>query len=65
LPPLGQPYPVRGDWPFCCRVPGRLLYLVCMADGSVRTFTPDIPEDRLRSLIERNDGEPSDGWLPD
>jgi uncharacterized protein DUF1559 len=63
LPPLGQPYPRRGDWPFCCPVKGRPQFLVCLADGTVRMFTPDIPEAIMRALIVRNDGEP--GWLPD
>jgi hypothetical protein len=36
-----------------------------MADATVRMFAADIPEARLRPLIVRNDGEPSDGWLPD
>jgi hypothetical protein len=65
LPPLGQPYPHRGDWPFCCSVRGNPIVLACMADCTVRSFKADIPEHRLRSLIVRNDGEPSDGWLPD
>ena len=39
--------------------------LACMADGTVRMVMGDIPEERLRSLIVRNDGKPDDGWLPD
>jgi multidrug efflux pump subunit AcrA (membrane-fusion protein) len=35
----------------------RLGYTVLLADGSVRWFGPDTPEDGLRSWITRNGGE--------
>jgi hypothetical protein len=31
-------------------------------DGTVRTFPVDMPEQRLRQLIVRNDGQPQAGW---
>jgi hypothetical protein len=62
LPPLGEPYPQRSDWPFCCPVPGTPRFIVCMADATVRMFNGDISEDRLRALIVRNDGKPQAGW---
>ncbi len=65
LPPLGQRYFRNGEWPFCCSVRANPIILACMMDGTVRAITPDIPEARMRALIVRNDGEPSDGWLPD
>ena len=63
LPPLGQNYERRGDWPFRCSVcnPG---FHVCMADGTVRWVQADISEKALRGLIERNDGRGQDD-LPD
>jgi Protein of unknown function (DUF1559) len=63
LPPLGQPWPQKGIWPFCCYVDGPPRFLACMADGTVRSFRADIPEAKLRRLIVRNDGEPNDGLL--
>ena len=65
LPPLGQSYPRRGDFPFCCPVQGEPKYLACMADGTVLMIMADLSEERLRSLIVRNDGKPNDGWLPE
>lgn len=63
LPPLGQPYPRHGDFPFCCYVLGNPAFHACMADCTVRSFAADIPEQTLRALIVRNDGQPAD--LPD
>src|SRR5205823_2491720 len=51
LPALGERYP-RRDWPFCCPVP----VIVAMVDGSVRIFSADISEEKMRALIVRNDG---------
>jgi hypothetical protein len=63
LPPLGQPYTRRGDWPFCCPVQDGPTYFVCMADGTVRVLRPDVSESTLRALIVRNDGQAVE--LPD
>jgi hypothetical protein len=60
LPALGEPYPRKSDWPFCCRIPGDPRFIVAMVDGTVRVMSPGITEARMRSLIERNDGGPKD-----
>ena len=60
LPSLGQNYPRRGDWPFCCPVPGRPIFHVCMVDGTVRVMSGDISETVLRAMIVRNDGQPAE-----
>ena len=60
IPPLGEKYPVKGEWPFCCPVPGSQVFLACMADGTVRRFSADISEAVLRAMIVRNDGKPAE-----
>jgi hypothetical protein len=63
LPPLGQDYQRKGEWPFCCPVRTAPRFLVCMADGTVRFFSANTSEEVLRSMIVRNDGKPSE--VPD
>lgn len=58
LPPLGQDYLQRGEWPFRCSVRGEPRFHVCLGDGTVRTLSADISEEVLRALIVRNDGKP-------
>jgi len=60
LPALGQHYNSRGDWPFCCPVKRSPSIMVCMVDGTVRSFAVDISEATLRALIVRNDGVPAE-----
>jgi hypothetical protein len=57
LPPLGQPYMTKGDWPFCCWVKRAPLVMMCMTDGTVRAISPDLSEETMRALIVRNDGK--------
>lgn len=57
LPPLGHPFPQKGEWPFCCPVKGSPRFMACMADGTVRMMSGDTSEDVLRALIVRNDGK--------
>lgn len=57
LPPLGQEYLRKGEWPFCCNVRGGGGFHACMADGTVRFFRSDVSEETLRALIVRNDGK--------
>lgn len=63
LPPLGQNYLQRGEWPFCCPVRTTPRFCVCMADGTVRFFSANTSDEVLRAMIVRNDGRPAE--VPD
>ena len=62
LPPFGQNYLSRGDWPFRCPVCRTPCFFVCMADGKVEYKRGDVSEETLRTLIERNDGKEILDW---